>query len=462
MKRNHTIIGLFLLTLILWTTTACAGSAEPVSAAPAAEGERAVPVTTAQAETGDISLVFNYAGVLQARHDVKILPRVSGMIEEVLVEVGDHVQAGDPLARIENALYAAQLKQARGALSEARLTLQKMKEGARPEEIAAARSAVEIARAALADAKTIDDNERTAAALNLANARAALRLAQSEYDKIAWAGQVAMTPQALKLEQATNAYQAALAAYNLQTNPAKVQLAPLEAQLVQAELKLALAEEPFRPVDFEIVRAKIQQAEAAVEQAQLQMDYAVIRAPFDGVVSEVYIHKGSLVAPQVPTVRLLSDELEAVINVEESRVAQVQQGQPVGLKVSAYPDREFPAVVSSVAPAADEKTHTFVVKISPQDREGRLRSGMYADVSILAAERQQTTLVPLAAVTTVDGQSVVYVVGEDGRVEQRRVEVGLTDAAYAEILSGVAPGEVVVVSGQANLQDGVKVKPTEL
>jgi len=113
-----------------------------------------------------------------------------------------------------------------------------MKHGSRPEEIAAIQAAVQTARAALNDVATIDDSERTTAAAGLARAQAELRRAQTEYDKIAWAGEVGTTPQALALEQATIDYENSLADYNLDTNPSDSQLAPLQAQLAQAQLQL--------------------------------------------------------------------------------------------------------------------------------------------------------------------------------------------------------------------------------
>lgn len=333
-------IGLFLATV------ACQPAAKPVEAAP--PEEKSLPIEAAAVERGDIRQVVEYAGTLQPLREVMIVPRVSGQVETLLVAEGDQVRAGQPIARIEADIYALQLDQAEAALLNAKLNLAKMREGSRPEEIAAAKTARDIAEAALVDARHIDDDERTTAAANLADAQTALRLAQAEYDKIAWAGQVDQMPQALALEQATNAYQTALAAYNLQTNPTASQLAPLEAQLVNAELNLTLALEPFRPLDFEIGRANIQQAEAAVELAKLQLEYTTLKAPFDGVIAELYLDPGDMVGPQVPVAMIVSTELEAALHIEENRLGQLYKGQPAGLRVSAYPEREFPAVVSNI------------------------------------------------------------------------------------------------------------------
>jgi HlyD family secretion protein len=462
---KKTLLILTLLSSIIMSATACTPAANPAEAAPAPQTESiepiadnvGPPVEVASVEIGAISLLLNYSGNLQAQKEVHLVPKVAGEITQVLVQPGDIVKKGDPIAMIDDEVYALQLKQAQSVLAEAQLNLQKMEDGARPEEIAAARSALAITNAALTDAEFIDDNERTAAALNLANARSALQLAQAEYDKIAWAGQVSQTPQALKLEQATNAYEASLAAYNLQTNPGDAQLAPLEGQRVQAELNLALAEEPFRPVDFEIIRAKIGQAETAVELAQLQLGYTIIEAPLDGVVAEMYIDEGDMVGNNTPLGLVLSQEIEVKLNIEESRLAQVETGQAVSLRVAAYPAVEFPAIVTNVAPHADSNTHTFAVTVTPLDKEGQLRSGMFADTTVLTAENKNTLLVPVSAVVSVDGQPAVYAVTADDTVEQRAVVIGLSNKHQVEILSGVKAGESVVINGQNNLQDGVTV-----
>jgi RND family efflux transporter MFP subunit len=154
---------------------------------------------------------------------------------------------------------------------------------------------------------------------------------------------------------------------------------------------------------------------------------------------------------------VLSQEIEVKLNIEESRLAQVSKGQHVSLQVSAYPGVEFPAVVINVAPAADANTHTFEVTVTPLDEEGRLRSGMFADTTLLAKEKEDTLLVPLTAVTSIDGQPTVFVVNENGIVEQRGVTTGLSNKTQIELLSGAKVGETVVTAGQVNLEDGVKV-----
>ena len=435
------------------------GSTSETAAAQAAQPtpEQITPVEVATVETGDISLIYSYTGNLESKDEVKVMPGASGRVETVLVEMGDHVDKGDAIATIERDRYVIQLRQAQAGLNAAQLQLAKMEMGSRPEEIAVAEAALELARAALNDVATVSDDERTTAAANLANAQAALRQAQAEYDKIAWAGNIGQMPQALALQQATTGYEAALAAYNLQTTPGDAQLAPLMAQVVQAELALTLKKQPFRDIDFELARVAIEQASAAVELANLQLDEATIEAPFDGVIAELYISEGSSVGPQAPAALEVSDDVRMSVGIEEARIGQIAKDQKAALQVDTYPDQSFPAVVSSIAPIADKDTHTFRVEITPLDENRQLRSGMFANLSILIDEKQGTLLVPLDAITEVNGQESVYVI-EDNVAELRPVTTGLTNDGYIEILSGLEQGETIVTAGQSNLTDGVKVE----
>jgi HlyD family secretion protein len=415
-------------------------------------------VNVAPVEVGDISVVYSYTGDIQAADSVNVMPMAAGRIETVLVEVGDELKAGDPIATVESTVYAAQLRQAKAGLEVAQLGLTRMHEGTRPEQIAAAQAAVQFARNAVNDLTTISADERTAAVAAMAQAEAGLRLAQTEYDKIAWAGQVGMMPQALQLEQATIAFEAAKAAYELQTNPSDLQLSPMMVQLAQAELALAMAKKPFTETDFEMARAQIKLAEAAVDLASVQVNEATIRAPFDGIVAELYITEGSMAGPPAPVALLVSKQVEAVFNIEESRISQVAEGQNAALRVAAYPDQDFPAVVTSVAPIADQDSHTFMIKVTPIDEDYLLRSGMYADLSLLVEQTQATLLVPRAAVTEANNQKTVYVVKDDNSIEQRSVTTGLVDGDRVEILSGLTADQQVVIAGHAGLEDGTKVE----
>ena len=456
--KNWLWMALIVVLALSAALSACSPAQQPDAQAAASDEEAATSVKVATAQKGDVSVIFTYPADLAAQDSLDVLPVAAGRIENVYVRVGDTVNAGDPLAEVQKKSYDAQLKQAEAGLEVAQLQLAKMDEGTRPEQITAAQAAVQYARDMVNDVNTVDDNERTTAAAAMAQAEAALKLAQANYDAVAWSDRAGMTPQALALQQATIAYEAARAGYEQQTTPSDATLSPMMASLAQAEMSLALAQKPFTQTDYELANAQVKLAEAAVELANIQLDETVIRAPIDGVVAEVYVKVGDIASPAGAVALVLSDGLEASFEVEESRIGMVQEGQPASIRVTAYPDEDFPAVVTSVAPAADKTSHTFTVKVTPENRDGKLRSGMYADVSLLVDEKQAVVMVPNAALTQVGDQDVVYVV-EDNVAWQRNVIPGAgNEQQFTEIVEGINAGETVVIAGQANLVDGTNVE----
>lgn len=452
-KRWFSILLIFSIALL---AVGCSSA----SAAPQATEPETLPVAVevGQVETGNIAATYAYSGDLQPVHALSLVSIVSGAVEEVMVKVGDEVRAGDPIIRVEDTAYKAQLKQAEAALTVAQTNLLKMQKGPRAEQIEIARASLDGARAQLRGATTMTEDERTVAAANLAQAEAALRLAQYDYDKIKWAGQVSQTPQALKLQQATIAYETASAAYNMQANPDDTAIEQIRLGIKKAELSLELTENPFTDEDFALARAGVSQAEGTVALAQFQVDNTILRATFDGVVAEVYVTTGSVASPQSPVIKLISRDLEVQVEAPENQVPYLYNTQPAALKVAAFPGQDFPAMISSVAPAADATSHTFPVKITPLDEENRLRAGMFAEITVLLEEKTGVALIPRSAVATFEGQDVVYVVSADEQTVSRRpVTIGLGDGDRLEITSGLSAGETVVLAGLSNLTDGSRI-----
>lgn len=454
-RKWFSIVLIFAIALLV----AGCSSASAAPQAQAAQPETpAVAVEVGQVETGNIAATYAYSGDLQPVHALSLVSIVAGAVEEVMVQVGDEVRAGDPIIRVEDTAYKAQLKQAEAALTVAQTNLLKMQKGPRAEQIEIARASLDGAKAQLRGATTMTDNERTVAASNLAQAEAALNLAQYEYDKIKWAGQVSQTPQALKLQQATIAYETASAAYDMQANPDETSIDQIRLGVKKAELSLKLTENPFTDEDFALARAGVSQAEGVVALAQYQVDNTILRAPFDGVVAEVYVTTGSVASSQAPVIKLITRDLEVQVEAPENQVPYLYNSQPAALKVAAFPGQDFPATISSVAPAADATSHTFPVKIAPLDEKRQLRAGMFAEITVLLEEKTGVILIPRSAITTVEGQDVVYVVSADEKtVSMRPVTTGLSDADRVEIVSGLSAGEQVVLAGLSNLSDGSRI-----
>ena len=134
----------------------------------------------------------------------------------------------------------------------------------------------------------------------------------------------------------------------------------------------------------------------------------------------------------------------------------IRAGQGAQVRVASYPDTVFGARVALIAPAADPKSRTFQVRVRPEEADGRLRPGMFAQVSIVTEQRESVLTVPREAIVSRSGHSAIFVV-RDGLAQERPVELGLASDGMVEVTSGLDEGEEVVTSGQAELHDGDRV-----
>ena len=420
-----------------------------------------MPVEVSKAVTGTISDILTYAGTLQPKDSVKLSPLVNGQVVTVTVKVGDSLKAGDPVVQLDQTTVQAQVDQAQANLTANQQKLTRMQIGlARPRRLPRLKLPCELRR--LPSTRWIPPRMISARSQppTWPKPKPALQLAQHDYDKISYSSSASSSAQALALQQATINYQQAVASYNLTINPTDGQLAPLQNNLAQAQLKLALTKQPYIDSDLAQVQATVDQAKAALNLAKAQLSYATVRAPFDGIVAEVYVSPGAFVSTATPVIDFISSAQEVALDVEEARIGQIKNDQHASLRVATYPGKDFGAMVTSVAPMADSKTHSFQIKVTPADPTRMLRAGMYADVQILANQKQNTVLIPAVAITPVNNQSVVYVVKADNTVEARTVTTGLANNDQVEILSGVQAGEAVVTAGQSNLANGARVQVT--
>jgi membrane fusion protein (multidrug efflux system) len=238
---------------------------------------------------------------------------------------------------------------------------------------------------------------------------------------------------------------------------AETDLAQQQAALNQQTANLEKASTPYTDADLQSAVAGVAQAEAQVAVAQANLDQTVIQAPFDGVISQRQLTAGAFASPQTPVATLVSSDVEIHVTVEEARVGQVRPGQDVQLSVPAYPGVAIPGKVVTIAPAGDPRAHTFDAKIVPNSQDQRLLAGMFAQVQLTAAQKPDAILVPRESIVQQADGPVVFV-ADNGRAVARKVQLGMSDDKNVEILSGVSPGEQVVVAGQNGLKDGAAVQ----
>jgi RND family efflux transporter MFP subunit len=333
-------------------------------------------------------------GYVVARTRASVSAKVAGRLAFLGVSEGSRVSKGEVIARLENADYQAQVAQAQAAVASAR---------ADSIEAAADR----------------DQMEREAQRLRTIHAQNRELVAQQEVD-----------------QAETRATQSAARAQS--------------------------------------AAARLVAAAAGLRYASAAFDNTVIRAPFSGTVLRKEAEVGEVVAPSVGggltrgAVVTMADlgTLEVEVDVNEAYIARVRNGQAARITLDAYPDTGFRGAVRQVVPTADRQRATVQVKVAITDHDPRILPEMGARVDFLEPDTLRATgnapappviRLPAAAVREDQGQSIVWLVRQ-GRLERRPVQAGPVSGGFREIRSGLAGGEMLLVSGVETPRPGMRVK----
>lgn len=372
-----------------------------------------------------------------------------------------------PQAKAAEHTLELQLAQARITLQQAELALANLKGGPDPWTLRQAQLAVEQAQANLNLLKNPDQNAIERAQLGVQTAQVQLDQAKKQIEFAVRMAEERVRQAGLQLQQAKNPAEADIQAAEYQAQAAEAQARAAEQQALaaqaqleqvaaavrQAEAAAALQSNPYTTEDLRQAMAAVEQARAGLAAAKAAQAEAFIYAPIDGIVAQRHVSVGSTVGPTTPIVTLISPELELAINVEEAKIALVQPGQQVVLTVPALPGRQFTGRVLTVFPAGDARSRSFTVRITPDDTGGVLKPGMFVQASITTEQRQQALVVPREAIVRRNGGQYIFV-ASGGTAQMRPVQIGLIGDRLVEVLSGVQPGDQVVVVGQENLKDG--------
>lgn len=210
--------------------------------------------------------------------------------------------------------------------------------------------------------------------------------------------------------------------------------------------------------DLRLTRARLQAATAQLGLAERAVRDSTVRAPFTGFISRRHVNPGEFVTAGAPLFDLVAlDPIEVEFHLSEADSSRVRLGVPVAVRVAPFPEEEFEAVVTVVSPTIDSQTRTLRVKASIDNRDGRLRPGLFARANLGVAQRSAVVMVPEDAILQRADGSVVFVMDGDEHVRRVRVETGIYQEGKVEIRNGIGAGELVVVRGQTDLIHGSKV-----
>jgi RND family efflux transporter MFP subunit len=207
------------------------------------------------------------------------------------------------------------------------------------------------------------------------------------------------------------------------------------------------------------------EAQAELGRLNTLAAYENITAPFDGIITKRFADLGSLIqtgtssdTQSLPLVQLAQYSLMRLrFPVPEAQTPLIEDGRKVEVTVPAL-DRTFIGTIIRYAWLINRSTRTMTTEVDVENPQGVIKAGMYAYVKLPLRVANQALAVPLQALSNGDN-STVLVLAKDGRLEERKVKVGIRTAEKAEIVSGLVKGDPVVVGNRAGLDAGEKVKP---
>jgi len=205
-------------------------------------------------------------------------------------------------------------------------------------------------------------------------------------------------------------------------------------------------------------RGRNQRAARAVELAKNSLDYAVLRADTDGVVTQTSIEPGQVIAAGAPAIRIArAGELEASVALPEAYASAAGAGE-ASLFLWSNPGKTYRAKLRELSPSADPATRNFAARFSILDADAGISLGMSATLRIASTDAAPVIGVPLSALFNQGQGASLWKVGADGRLEQTPVTV-LRYEANAAIVSGpLKEGDIIVILGAQKLDAGAKVR----
>lgn len=336
------------------------------------------------------------------------------------------------------------LKVAEAGLATARNAANLVRAGARPEDLQAAslktQSATDLVR------QTGQSNDA-----KIAQAQAALRAAELSAQQTRGQRPTDLHSAELKVKAAREAL-----AQAQNTGAAKLHQARSGARQAEGTLQVAA-----KAQDAQAAQAATAQKSADLAAAQTQVAFGDLRAPLSGIVTRRALNAGDMADPAVPILEITDPTaLNLLANLPAEMGAGVRAGMVAHVTTDAAPGRVFPASVTSVG-SVDPQTNLLAVRIAVSggaNANTGLRPGMFATAQIVTQTNPLAILVPRQAVLTRDGKPAVMTVGGDNKAHEKPVVTGAPQGAKVQIISGLKPGERVIVMGQYELDEGAKVE----
>ena len=210
--------------------------------------------------------------------------------------------------------------------------------------------------------------------------------------------------------------------------------------------------------EYEDKRFALEQARLRHQKATMELEHALIRAPFSGVITERHIQVGGRTTSGKKLFALVKlDDMIARVFVPGQHLTSIRAGQEAVVTSEFLEGRSFNGQVKRISPVVDPRSGTFKVTVGLKGHWEFLRPGIFVKVRIITDTHEEAVLVPKEAVIYDGGGKFIYLV-EDSTAARIRLDAGFENSEYIEALSAVLPGTPVIVVGQNGLRDGARVR----
>lgn len=396
----------------------CLVGCESVQSEPEGEELAASPVEVrvATAEVRTLQPELKLVGPVVAipEQTAVVSPQLGGWITKVAVIEGQRVHAGDVLVEFDARAAEVAWQRAKAVVREKKATLERLKKGPLPQEIAAARQMAQQAKATVA----------------------------------------ALRKEVSALRELLDREEVSEVVYN---NKAKA-LEGAVAAAAAAEERVKLLQAGTRPELIEEARGLLEAAEADEARAQLELQWCTVASPIDGIVTQLVARRGQFFNAAQPLATIV--DLSSVfvqLRIPELQSADVKVGTPVTVRLEAQPSRVFQGSIARMASQADPATGNIVAFARIENKDGVLRTGQSCQAVVELPPVTGAMVVPVSAVADHDGQAVVTVIREN-RAHETPVETGVEANGYVQIIKGLSAGDQVATSGGYGLPEGCPVK----
>lgn len=268
-------------------------------------------------------------------------------------------------------------------------------------------------------------------------------------------------------------------AIRLQLDQAKAGLAVAEAsqkdalrnmeRMERLKSESAVSEQQFEQVKlvYDAADAQLQQARAALNLANHNLDVSIMKAPFSGVIASRNAEVGDVINPLMggfsPSSGVLTvmdfSRVKIEIEVSSQDIARIKKGLTALLRMAAFPDHVFLGRVSVVNLTADPMTRKFRVQIVADNPKLELRPNTFGEVTLEISSHEEALVVPQIAVIE---NKYVFVARDDNTVMRKEIVMGLQNTDMVEVISGIEEEDLVVVEGNYGLEDGARIEIKEV